>query len=841
MTVGSKRFSSGLTAALVLAVSAAAPQALAKGQKSARRPPQAHATPADDGLGSQDVYLSADEMVTDQTDNSVTAVGHAEARYQGRIIRARKITYNADTGATHASGDVFILSPDGTQQFAQEIDLDDDMNTGVALAFAARLQNNVTLAAGAAIRRNEQVLELNQGTVTTCKTCKADGTSRAPTFAIEASRILQDHARQVVYYRNAVIKIWGVPVFYSPVFWHPDPAAERRSGLLIPRISIGNKRGLSIEQPYLWVISPSADLTISPQFNSTVNPFLNLHLRERFYSGRIDIRAGVTDEKKFDNNVKYGTASPRSYLLGSGLFNIDKATAWGFGAERVSDQTLFRRYGVRDVYSDHGPIGADTSRLISQLFVQREDDQSWLSATALSFQSLRPVGSAPIPYKGKVYYEPTFEKQSTFPTVAPMIEGRYDHALFGGRLNISGSMVALHRSEPVKSVYDPTGVQTTGPMAISTGVTLPTGVSAMDEIRYTDSSQASVSLDWRRSFIFPVGLRIDPFINGRTDAFTVGDGQAYKVTYDINKQQVAETPAGAIRDSTNRSFMTLGADLSYPMIRTFGSTGSIIIEPLAQLAISPKTKVDLNIPNEDSTAFDFDESTLFSLNRFPGFDLYEGGARANLAVRTTISLNPTQKASFLIGRSYHSDVQPLFSPQSGLRKTSSDWVTYATLQPFANFSLFNRARISRDSFTVQREEVGANAGFGPVNGSISYNYNTSGLAYVAVAPVNGSTVTYKAVVGRVEDMNISGALKVARNWGLEVNAARDMRYRLFPTAQIGVFYQDDCIRIDVLYHHNETLQGFGAKIGASDGIGVRLTVVTLGDAQTLGVRRNDAR
>lgn len=840
MTVGSKRLSTGLTAALVFALSAA-PQALAKGQKTARRPPQVHAIPADDGLGMQDVYLSADEMVTDQAENTVTAVGHAEARYQGRVIRARKITYNADTGATHASGDVFIQSPDGTQQFAQDIDLDDDMNTGVALAFAARLQNNLTLAAGAAIRRNEQVLELNQGAVTTCKTCKADGTSRAPTFAIEASRILQDHARQVVYYRNAVIKIWGVPVFYSPVFWHPDPAAERRSGLLIPRISVGNKRGLSVEQPYLWVISPSADLTISPQFNSTVNPFLNLHLRERFYSGKIDIRAGVSDEMKFDNNVKYGTDSPRSYLLGSGLFSIDKFTDWGFGAERVSDQTLFRRYGVRDVYSDRGPIGADTSRLISQLFAQREDDQSWLSATALSFQSLRPVGSAPVTYKGKVFYEPTFEKQSTFPTVAPMIEGRYDHALFDGRLNVTASMVALHRSDPVKAVYDPTGVQPTGPMSLSTGVTVPTGFSSIDEIRYTDSSQASVSLDWRRSFIFPAGLRIDPFVNGRTDAFTVSDGQAYKVTANTSTGAVTETATGALSDATSRSFLTAGADLSYPLIRTFGAAGAIIIEPLAQLAVSPKTKVDLNIPNEDSTAFDFDESTLFSLNRFPGFDLYEGGARANLALRTTISLNPTQKASFLIGRSYHSDVQPLFSPQSGLRNTASDWVTYATLQPFANLSFFNRARISRDSFTLQREEFGASANYGAVSGSFSYNYNTSGLAYVPIIPTNGTAITYKSVIGRVEDIGVNGALRLARNWGLEVNASRDMRNRLFPIAQIGLFYQDDCIRIDVLYHHNETLQGFGARIGASDGIGVRLTVVTLGDAQTLGVRRVDAR
>lgn len=841
MTVGSKRFSTGLTVAMVIALSAGAPAALAKGQKTARRPPPVHAAPADDGLGAEDVFLSADEMITDQTENTVTAVGHAEARYQGRTIRARKITYNADTGATHASGDVYILSPDGSQQFAQEMDLDDEMNTGVALAFAARMQNNLTVTAGAAIRRNESVLELNRGSITTCKTCKANGTSRAPTFAIEASRILQDHARQVVYYRNAVIKIWGVPVFYSPVFWHPDPAAERRSGLLIPRISVGNKRGLSIEQPYLWVISPSADLTISPQFNTTVNPFLNLHLRERFYSGKLDIRAGFSDDQKFDNHVKYGTDSLRSYVLGSGAFDIDKFTQWGFGAERTSDQTLFRRYGVRDVYSDRGPIGADTSRLLSQLFAQREDDQSWLSVTALSFQSLRPVGSAPVTYKGVVYNEPTFEKQSTFPNIAPMIEGRYDHALFGGRFDVTGSMVALHRTDPVKEVFDPTGVQPSGPQALTTAVTVPTGVSSMDEIRYTDSSQASIDLDWRRSFIFPVGLRIDPFINGRTDLFTVGDGQAFKVTSNTSNGVVTETQTGAIKDTSSRSFTTTGADLSYPMIRMFGSTGSIVIEPLAQLAISPRTKVDLNIPNEDSTAFDFDESTLFSLNRFPGYDLYEGGARANLAIRTTLRLNSSQSASLLVGRSYHSEVQPLFSPLSGLRNTASDWVSYATLQPSANVNFYNRMRLSRDTLNLAREEFGLSANYGFLSGGLSYNYNTSGLAYVPVASTSGGAITYKTVIGVVQSANINGAFKFARNWGVDINASRDIQSRLFPTAQIGVFYQDDCIRIDILYHHNETLQGFGARVGESDGIGVRLTVVTLGDAQTLGVRRNDSR
>ena len=804
----------------------------------------------DNGLGPKDVYLEADQLIDDQDNKVITAVGHAEARYQGRIIRARKIVYDANTGASHASGDVVIINPDQTQQFAQEMDLDDEMNTGVALAFSARLENNVTIAAGAAIRRNENVLELNQGVLTPCKTCRADGSNKTPTFSIQASRILQDHQRQVVYYRNAIIRVLGVPVFYAPIFWHPDPAAERRSGLLTPRISINNKRGVSYEQPFLWVLSPSSDLTISPQINTTVNPFLNLHYRQRFYSGSVDIRAGYSYERKFDNNIKYGDASSRSYILGTGEFDISKTWKWGFGVERVSDPTLFNRYNIREVYTDRGPYGADTARLLSQIYTQREDDHSFLSVTAASFQSLRAVGSTTVTVNGKAltvngapYYTPAFENQTTFPTVVPLIEGRFDRWLLGGRLELTGSAVSLQRSEldtavaglaslnPVVAVVDPTGVQQSGPVAAGSALASTTSLTGLS---YSSSTRASLNANWRRTFILPVGLRMDPFVEGRIDTYAIDNARLIRVATDGS-----QTDLGAAKANSDRSLLTAGADFSYPLIRPIGQTGSIILEPLAQIAVSPKAKLDPNIPNEDSTAFEFDESNLFSVNRFPGFDLYEGGGRLNLAGRATVNLDGGRRATILVGRAYHTDVQPLFSPTSGLRNTASDWITYVSVQPMPNLLLFNRSRLDRNTLSVQRNEVGVNASFGSVSGSFRYDYNTSGLTYVAsgVAP----NLVYRSLIGRVEDISAAGTVSLTRNIGIEVNATRDMRTRVFPRAEIGVFYQDDCIRVDWLYHHNEVYRGLGAKVGASDGIGIRLSIVTFGDTSAIGTRRNDNR
>ena len=106
---------------------------------------------------------------------------------------------------------------------------------------------------------------------------------------------------------------------------------KRKSGLLIPEVNISSSRGLSYEQPYLQVISPSEDLVISPQVNTKVNPFPNVDWRKEFYSSAIDLRAGYTYEQDFDQHGdRLGNATSRSYILAKGLFAIDDTWDWGF-------------------------------------------------------------------------------------------------------------------------------------------------------------------------------------------------------------------------------------------------------------------------------------------------------------------------------------------------------------------------------------------------------------------------------------------------------------------------------------------------------------------------------
>ena len=49
--------------------------------------------------------------------------------------------------------------------------------------------------------------------------------------------MLHDNKKKTIFYDNAVVKVYDIPIFYIPRLSHPDPSVERRSGFLPPSFS----------------------------------------------------------------------------------------------------------------------------------------------------------------------------------------------------------------------------------------------------------------------------------------------------------------------------------------------------------------------------------------------------------------------------------------------------------------------------------------------------------------------------------------------------------------------------------------------------------------------------
>lgn len=713
------------------------------------------ATPAppagneDDGLGVEGFYLESDLLIQDDANKRVTARGDVEMRYRGRTLRAGEIVYDVANGVVTARDKVTVVDTTGAVTYADSMVLDEQMRAGIIQGFSARLQGDARITAATAMRRSDAVNELNRAAYTPCPAC-AEDPGKPPSWSIRADKVVQDRDKQIIYYRNAVIEMFGVPVFYAPVFWHADPTAGRKSGLLQPKIVLSERRGLSYEQPYAWIISPSQDLVISPQVNSKVNPLVNFQWRKRFWSGQITARFGYTYERDISSDGdRLGDATSRSYLLADGAFDLSDHWRWGFAAERASDDLIFDKYDIGDVHAQRGLVSSGDRRLTSQLYAVRQDAQSYVSIAAVSIQGLRPI-----------------DVDRTFPTIAPLVEARWEpeRPVLGGRLRLLGSAVALSREQSQFVASDP-------------------GV---------DSRRASAGLDWRRETTFSGGVRLSPFVQARADAYSLSD----------------LTTAKGGDASVTRALGVAGVDVAYPLWRRDGDR-TIVLEPLLQVALSPDSDPDPRIPNEDSQIYEFDETTLLRADKFPGFDLYEGGQRINVGGRATVMYEDGRSASLLVGRSFRREADPQFTAGSGLRDKASDWVVAAQANSGEGLSFFGRARFDADDGTLRRMELGANAQTARASGFVRYLRDNSDVTGV-----------------QREDVDFAGDALLFGNWGVTVAGVRDVENDVWRRQEVGALYRDDCLDMAVVWVHEET---YNRQLGPSDSVILRLTLATLGD------------
>jgi len=102
---------------------------------------------------------------------------------------------------------------------------------------------------------------VSNGIFTSCKL-----NDQCPPWSIKAEKITHDKIKKDMIYKNAILKIYDVPILYFPKFFHPDPSVKRRSGFLQPQFNNSETLGSSLYIPYFKTLGPDKDLTIKPTF-----------------------------------------------------------------------------------------------------------------------------------------------------------------------------------------------------------------------------------------------------------------------------------------------------------------------------------------------------------------------------------------------------------------------------------------------------------------------------------------------------------------------------------------------------------------------------------------------
>lgn len=228
-------------------------------------------------------------------------------------------------------------------------------------------------------------------------------------------------------------------------------------------------------------------------------------------------------------------------------------------------------------------------------------------------------------------------------------------------------------------------------------VTVQANSLALDRSEGQDTQRAFASLQWQLNKLTNWGQQVSFTAYGRGDVYHTNDTLA--------------TTIPSYRGDPgwdNRFIGALAIDVKWPFIGHF-LDGTQRLTPRFQVVASPHT-ANLNVPNEDARAVDLEDSNLFALNRFPGYDRWEDSTRFTYGLEWQVDL-PDFSLDAVVGQSYRLTSQPtLFPDGTGLTDRVSDIVGRTELRYRDFVSIVHRYRLDKDSLAFRRNEIDATIG-----------------------------------------------------------------------------------------------------------------------------------
>lgn len=376
-------------------------------------------------------------------------------------------------------------------------------------------------------------------------------------------------------------------------------------------------------------------------------------------------------------------------------------------------------------------------RLRSMLKAERIDTDSYLSIAGWTVQSLRPT-----------------DTRGQMPIALPVIDYRLRLAdpLLGGRMQLQANSLAITR--------------TSG----------------------QDTQRAFAAAEWQMRRLTTWGQELVFTAYARGDVYHSGD------------TALNTTPAYAGDPGwQGRGIAAVAADARWPFIGSFLG-GTQRITPRVQIVAAPKL-ANLSMPNEDARTVDLEDSNLFALNRFPGYDRFEDSSRITFGVEYALSLRDFTLET-VVGQSYRIDRRPTLLPDgTGLSERVSDVVGRTTVRYKDFISVTHRFRLDKDSLAVRRNEVDATVGTRRTYATVRY------------LRLNRNVTQQLEDFSDREEIRLGARVAFARYWSVFGSTVIDLTgKREDPLTladgyepvrhRVGIAYQDECLDIGLTWRRD---------------------------------------
>src|SRR5258706_945774 len=313
-----------------------------------------------------------------------------------------------------------------------------------------------------------------------------------------------------------------------------------------------------------------------------------------------------------------------------------------------------------------------------------------------------------------------------------------------------------------------------------------------------DTDHVVTQAQWRRQFTDDIGEVFTPFVQGRGDIYHVSRWR------DIDLRSGQD-------DTFTRETVAAGVDYRYPFV-SHTEDASHVIEPRAQIIARPDVANNLKPPNEDSQSLVFDDTLLFDIDKFSGYDRIETGTRTNFGLQYTMQMYNGVSIRAVGGESIQIAGNNPFDPATGLGTDRSDYVAGAYFDYRNMFRLVSQLRFNQADLSLSRQDYSFQTKLGFVEAAISY-------VAVAAQPALGFNTPREEVAG-------FSAIKLNDDWTIFGDLRYDLELGQWVRNSAGVQYADECLIFSVTY-----VQTYTQSIGVPPDTSVTVRVGIKGFGQ----------
>jgi LPS-assembly protein len=666
--------------------------------------------------------VEANSLVFDASSGIITANGDVVLTQSGYTVTGQSLIYNRRTNDVRFTGAVTIRDPAGNLVETQDL----QVTGGMKQAFIDSL--TITTHDGARITADsvdyDQALQtlLVDATYSPCGVC-IDDKGRRIGWSVNAARITYNAEDGSLYLEQPSLSLLGIPVAWLPYLWLPDTSDSALARVPRPVLSYSDKTGVSAAFGITAYSTRWTDIILTPTLMSRQGLLLGAEWIQRFDAGSFQIKASGLYQ--FDQSAFTFADAQRDWrgaVQTSGSFTpiADWTVGWSYTA--FTDAAYLVDYNLTTAKSS-----------VNEVYATHLTDDTFIDARLQQFNLLGDVTAAEQGKQGQALPTVRFEH------VQDLEPGM-------GRIEISGRLLGVHRDTDATSTVN--------------GVPYVFGYAG-------NKQHASFQAGWQTQWIGGGGFVATPYLGGRADvAYYDGTSPILPGATTL----WSATPIAAM-------------DVRFPLAASDGSTVHLV-EPIGQLVYRGSDTSLVGITNDDAQSFVFDDTNLFSYNRFSGGDRQETGLRANIGARYQANFADGSYVEVIAGQSFQLAGANAFASadhaQTAVGGGLSTNASYAVLGAYGSFSpgLKFGGKLQVDTATPRVARAGLGATYSNEGFSAALDYN-----FIAANTAAG-------VLADQHEVGAEVGVPVADYWTVKGRAYWDLASNSWLLVGGGIEYDD---------------------------------------------------